>query len=1848
MSKRIIQLVVLAVLGCMQVLAQSEFDPQPPGNPGANYWYSEKGEVVVDDFKPGSLDAALRAAIGDADPKEVLSIVVAGVMNNGDIGAIRRYTECTLLDLSRCTGINEIIEYSLRETKLETVYLPATIERISRFAFGWCDNLKTMSVYALTPPVLNENAFYKNKEGMVVYVPAVAIPQYMEAEGWKDYTILPIQKDIRSLTVSLPQGTSLKDYEGRWLELKNTKNDQSLYFVMTDKQQYTFNNIIYNTTWDVTLRNERGDVFGEIKNVEVGYENVTVAFAGLKKALNMALKVTTPEGLDVTSRTQVSWTDDNGNYLSQKPAVSGIPEGARLTYRIVLPQDLAMTCLSPAPTTVEANSQLPVVNCQLSIVPAAQLAGTVTDATTGSPLEGATITATQTFGAYTKTLTATTAADGTYALDLSDVPTTVTIAANGYLSQTIVNCQLSIINCQLLPLTGAVINLGFTYTPCVEEGQRDVETESWYADFQNIDYSIYNETQGHAISGFQVQYSQMVLMEDVNDGDVLRLTATSRTGAFMPVTCKATIVGQQAMATFDIIGLGKIQATVVKTTNAAITATLYDAAGQLVKTADYVDATQTFEGLTDGTYTLLSMGKSQMFNTISTLSGLADTKLTEGTDYVLNQIEVTSGIISQVNIDEVPKLDESKLYYTGEGTSFTLNKTEVVAGNYVTLTGRLDFKPEYAEGVGQIQLLADIPNGCQFVENSVMVGNNVAAYTLNGQRLTIPVETYTERIRFCIVPTMKGNYSPNAFVQFALQGETITQPIGSAAFSAEDITLVVPPTTTVPNIPMRGTATAGSKIDIYDGEVLIGQTLAKGSGSWFVNCSLNNPDNLSSHYIKAVVTTPDGVKITSDVQPVEYDKDGVTVKKVMMYHNGRDITFDFQNPSDKVEAYSWNPHKNVYTFTIDFTNNDTAMVSDVVLYAKLQNGRWEALDATYDEAQKLWVAAGELGTAGSRSGVVNLRVGFLSNEEIKVNHSQLKSIFTDTSDYDEVKDYSQRVDAFFANYKGSDDDAATFRQLCEEVLSPEDIQEIKDYENSLKNLSEAEINALMDEMLAKEIPAEFEAEGLNTNYDKYYDFMAGDYHHVYRSCEGLTVADVPEGCQVIPTEDGTTIYIYTSKTRLCYIDFANDIWYEVNKVSSAVTRGDKEEALYNWQSIVWDSENMLNAAKDLGNRATQMSKEAAKNQALANACKDAARKAEYARKAAQYSSRAAGMLKQAGRFKHLAKVAKGAPIIDLALNAYNAYDKMNQVDDIFKYRKACKDPDFNALIDYYQNQSAQILKNKAKAYHTANFVANTLTGLGISALAVACPLSLFFTVPASVAANMAADHFYGKYFDKELEQIRFMYEKAMRNCLKKQYSDWINSGDDPHGLPYTGSDKDILRDPSGFVYEAVESNRLEGVTATIFYKEMVEDMFGDWHENIVKWDAEEYGQENPLFTDEEGNYRWDVPEGLWQVTFEKQGYESTRSEWLPVPPPQLDINIAMHQNVQPLVRDARAYEDAVVVEFDKYMKTGLLTSENIRVMDASGEKPFAGTIELIDEENGVATKARFKAMQPFGEDEVTLIVSNCVMSYAGIRMQDDFIQVFTVGGQRGPKVELREVVCDSVAYVGYGEQALVTVTVLPTDGAAGQILKATSQIPMIVGIDTEEVVLDEHGSAQIAIFGNLPGAANVTFSVEACDLSATTLVNVEEQFFKTTAAPTASIASGVYVNKGTEIRLSCTTEDAVIYYTLDGSCPCEDTPARKIYDGKPIVINETTTITMMAAAKGYGESSVVEYTYFVGNPSGIGASLIENGKSKIDNDVYDLQGRKVFSAQPNSQFSILNSQLRKGIVITKRQKVVIK
>ena len=90
-------------------------------------------------------------------------------------------------------------------------------------------------------------------------------------------------------------------------------------------------------------------------------------------------------------------------------------------------------------------------------------------------------------------------------------------------------------------------------------------------------------------------------------------------------------------------------------------------------------------------------------------------------------------------------------------------------------------------------------------------------------------------------------------------------------------------------------------------------------------------------------------------------------------------------------------------------------------------------------------------------------------------------------------------------------------------------------------------------------------------------------------------------------------------------------------------------------------------------------------------------------------------------------------------------------------------------------------------------------------------------------------------------------------------------------------------DPSGYVYEAVTTNRLEGVESAAYWVEYDEEDEGFWDHmpgdgDGILWDASEWNQVNPMLTDSDGRYQWDVPEGWWQVRFNKEGYDQSVSD----------------------------------------------------------------------------------------------------------------------------------------------------------------------------------------------------------------------------------------------------------------------------------------------------------------------------------------------------------------------------------
>ena len=141
-------------------------------------------------------------------------------------------------------------------------------------------------------------------------------------------------------------------------------------------------------------------------------------------------------------------------------------------------------------------------------------------------------------------------------------------------------------------------------------------------------------------------------------------------------------------------------------------------------------------------------------------------------------------------------------------------------------------------------------------------------------------------------------------------------------------------------------------------------------------------------------------------------------------------------------------------------------------------------------------------------------------------------------------------------------------------------------------------------------------------------------------------------------------------------------------------------------------------------------------------------------------------------------------------------------------------------------------------------------------------------------------------------------------------------------------------DPSGYVYEAVTDNRLSDVTATVYYK--------DKNGKSVLWNAQEYDQNNPVMTDMDGTYSWDVPEGTWQVKYEKEGYETAYSDWMEVPPPQTEVHISMRSTQKPEVLWTETKKDYVTIRFTKYMTPDMI---NTVVLKDAQDKNISYTLE---------------------------------------------------------------------------------------------------------------------------------------------------------------------------------------------------------------------------------------------------------------------------------------------------------------
>ena len=270
-------------------------------------------------------------------------------------------------------------------------------------------------------------------------------------------------------------------------------------------------------------------------------------------------------------------------------------------------------------------------------------------------------------------------------------------------------------------------------------------------------------------------------------------------------------------------------------------------------------------------------------------------------------------------------------------------------------------------------------------------------------------------------------------------------------------------------------------------------------------------------------------------------------------------------------------------------------------------------------------------------------------------------------------------------------------------------------------------------------------------------------------------------------------------------------------------------------------------------------------------------------------------------------------------------------------------------------------------------------------------------------------------------------------------------------------------DPSGYVYEAVTGNRVEGATVTIYYKD---SKTGE----TILWDAEEYDQRNPLSTDKDGMYAWDVPEGLWQVKVEKQGYETVYSDWLPVPPPQLDINIGLTSNEKPIIESVEVYPDYTKIVFSKYMIPE--TMLGLKLSDASG-KNISYALEYDTESVDLAGVnyakeyiLRYKEGTLEPDESCVLTYDKNIQSYAKVSMD--------TGEYKTKVTRHTEIIAPDEITVKMGETLSIPI----------YVVNGNEETEILVNSSFKEIVQIQNTAVdEIKIYGNLCGNAEVVVSI---------------------------------------------------------------------------------------------------------------------------------------------------------------------
>lgn len=1939
----------------VELVGTFEYNPTPPTDqPTTNGWYPETGTLVLD------YNEYMPAGFTDSDYEKVVRVIfgpwssyISHYFFSGGWAENNNYPNCRIADYSRTTAM-EVSDYNTwKNIQLTDILLPPTVKTIYGRSFQDLSTLTTLTCYALTPPAIepyyeqqwNSETYqyeyidtvmpFDYSPDVVIRVPADVVPLYQRADYWKDFTILAIDENYANLTVNLmptvEDERNLLIYKNMHLELTNIRTGIKRSMLVNGRNTYDFTYLPVNTAYNLVLRSQTGAVVAQIDNIYLAEENKTVTFDRLRKPHTLTLSLTA-DGQTVGNELFTNtWFTEAGAYIGKGNELANVFDDQTVKVLIGYERELAMRYQQPDTISIVVGQQPDNIVIELPPLPTADVTFRVSDERTRQGIADATVSIVQILnnGQAGTQQTLTTNADGLATGKVLGTMSNIIVNAGQFGSKNFfANLNDSTdFNVSFTPAEGTTITLNWSYVKAVyPEEAEDIVND--YADKGNMqltlmDYSSYKE-----LTDYRDQAPRYTLFETLPEGTTVYATATSLNDKVAYVTGSGIV---------DSLGQVSIDMRVVERATMHVSYFQSESRTPAIllfsNNSDNVVRKKTFEpgiayidftNLPSGQYQVIAMGTGEAYEALTNKQQLA--RLTEGADYVSQTLIMEDGKNQRVSFTKIP-LTSNTLTNNLATRRAMFKQRQVSVGEYATVSVTAAFKRDITATPKDISFVYRIPQYCNFVASSVMIGQKQVPYTYdsNTRELTVSwdnIETDSV-MRFCLIPTQPDEYQSEAALRYTLDGEEHSDPLQTSTLTAVSAIINVPEVMNQPRFKVSGKSAAsydaaGSRakraagiymgtqywksephydVEIFDGNELIGNANTNSNGEWDAWVTLKEPTALSHHTIWARVARNNTI-VETERKEMIYDPNAVVPKSLTMtffnHHPAHleqtTVVFDYVNDKAYPSHYGFSNEEGYntdFTFEVDLSTNDTTKVYACALYIHTAGPDAEERITMchYNKRKNRWIAYEKFNTRSLPYDVYvepfyyHDNIG--SRKDIDNAYDWFDALYK--KDTGTLADLRDELDALMKQgqqaHDSGNDDAIPTEAINEKLQQWFEASGLNEHEVEDTGETAEEIVADMDALWAE----------VGTIADYFGDTagLAQKLNELGTIAQGMTTGKATDmnanslkeqGYHENNLDDHSKIYILaTEDGGWDFVDLNRDLRITVNGEAAelmGISSLHRAETA-SWEKTFETMKDYLDSFQDyLGKLADVATSAISKFNYWIYMAEDASVKlgkqlanpnlSRFERwwletKLDLNLAKTTGLEKMRSLCTKF-KVGDGVGTLASAYSLYSTYMKFS--DNCKKLRNIR-----NGIPEYCPDDQADADNLRADINSFCNWsVPYMVTAISSDVIALGVAFGCFVglipsggaTTPglaaslAKIGLTMAANYMYESRTEAAIEV--FSLRKSALICFKKDPNcvqrgdcpkctancdDYPKGPKGPKGPTTTGD-----LDPSGYVYEGVASNRVEGATTTVYFKTTEKDMYGDNVEKIVMWDAEAFDQVNPQLTNENGEYGWMVPAGQWQVKYEKEGYQTVYSEWLPVPPPQLDVNQEMRQYVQPQVSGVKASQDGVQITFDKYMRPATLTAENITV-SLNGEQ-MEGTIELLDSEADdtgelLTRRVRFApaAQLPVGQT-LMLTVSGNVESYAKMQMGDTFSQPFDIAET------VEKMVADSLVNIIYDQTSTMTISALPAKAAAGQKVSVRLMSDVIASTEQTELTFDDNGKATLNITGEAHGTTAIELTLQDDeDVKALVVVNVKDESDFITTMPSANYMSNTQLYYGTKITLSCEQPDAVIYYTLDGSCPCEQESDHVFRYTGPIVANGPLLIKAMAIAPGYTESDINElhFPLLTGNTqlhlqqgwnwiSHGHANAIETSTLGTATDqVLDTDGQTVSQMQPATAYLIHNN-----------------